>query len=86
MANIDKASHAQARPAHRGEGHGHGDHKGYVDGGWPKNLPADRHAVTELVADTAGALSPYGDIEFPVDPATLPYVHPETHINGKYGL
>lgn len=55
--------------------------KGYVDPGWPKNVPAGEHAVTELVADTAGALSPYGDIEFPVDPATLPYVHPYTVIN-----
>ena len=40
--------------------------------------PAD---VTELVAFSAGALSPYGEIEWPVDSSTLPYVHPDTVIN-----
>lgn len=55
--------------------------KGYVDPGWPTDIPEGKHAVTELVAHSAGALSPYGDIEFPVDPSTLPYVHPYTRIN-----
>lgn len=55
--------------------------KGYVDPGWPTDIPEGKHAVTELVADTAGALSPYGDIELPVDPSTLSYVHPYTVIN-----
>lgn len=55
--------------------------KGYVDAGWPTDIPEGRHAVTELVADTAGALSPYDDIEFPVDASELPYVHSFTVIN-----
>ncbi len=55
--------------------------KGYVDPGWPTNVPHGEHAVTELVAGSAGALSPYGDLDLPLDPATLPYVHPHTVIN-----
>ncbi|WJY72180.1 hypothetical protein CAURIC_02565 [Corynebacterium auriscanis] len=55
--------------------------KGYVDAGWPSDIPEGQHAVTELVAFSAGALSPYGDLEFPLDPSTLSYVHPHTVIN-----
>lgn len=56
--------------------------KGYVDAGWPTDVPEGKHAVTELVAGSAGALSPYGDdLDLPVDPATLNYVHPHTVIN-----
>ena len=55
--------------------------KGYVDAGWPTDLPEGQHAVTELVATHAGALTPFGDVEFPVDPSTLNYVHPYTVIN-----
>lgn len=55
--------------------------KGYVDAGWPSDIPEGQHAVTELVASSAGALSPYGDLELPLDPSTLSYVHPHTVIN-----
>ncbi|MBB3115360.1 hypothetical protein [Corynebacterium bovis] len=59
--------------------------KYYVDPGWPKDLAPGEHAVTEIVADTAGALSPYGDIEFPVPAESLPYVHPYTRTNPVFG-
>ncbi|MCI1257050.1 MULTISPECIES: hypothetical protein [Corynebacterium] len=55
--------------------------KHYVDPGWPKDVPEGRHAVSELIAGDAGALSPYGDIDLPVPAETLPYVHPFTVIN-----
>lgn len=51
---------------------------GYVDNGWPEGSHDD-HAVTELVAPVVGALSPFGDVEFPQ--AHVPYVHPNTKIN-----
>ena len=54
--------------------------KGYVDPGWPEVTPGE-HAVTEIVAHVAGGLSPYGDVEFPVEPSTLSYVHPYTVVN-----
>lgn len=52
----------------------------HVSQGWPVVEPGD-HAVTEILARYTGADSPFGEIEFPVDPATLPYVHPVTVIN-----
>ena len=54
--------------------------KHYVDAGWPK-LPAGEHAVSELVSATAGALSPFGDLEFPLPAEDLLYLHPTTVIN-----
>jgi hypothetical protein len=51
-------------------------HKG-VDPTWPGE--DGEHPVTELSSDRQGALSPFGDITFPLD--TVPYVHPETEIN-----
>ena len=53
---------------------------GYVDPGWPTTDPED-HAVSELVADRTGALSPFGDVVFPVPADDLPYVHPVTVVN-----
>jgi hypothetical protein len=53
---------------------------GYVDPGWPTTDPHD-HAVSELVADRTGALSPFGEVVFPVPAADLPYVHPVTVVN-----
>lgn len=50
----------------------------YVDNGWPAHVDGE-HAVSELAADRTGALSPFGDIEFPVE--SVPYVHPVTVIN-----
>ena len=52
----------------------------YIDNGWP-SLDVDDHAVSELAADRTGALSPYGDITFPVPADELPYTHPVTVIN-----
>ena len=37
----------------------------YVDPGWPTS-DADDHAVSELAADRTGALSPFGDVTFPL--------------------
>jgi hypothetical protein len=51
-------------------------HKG-VDPTWPGE--DGEHPVTELAADRQGALSPFGDLTFPLE--TVPYVHPETEIN-----
>lgn len=52
----------------------------YVDKGWPTTDPDD-HAVSELATDRAGALSPFGDLVFPLPPDDLPYVHPVTVVN-----
>ncbi|HEY9263084.1 MAG TPA: hypothetical protein VIQ11_00570, partial [Mycobacterium sp.] len=37
----------------------------YIDPGWP-TTDADDHAVSELATDRTGALSPFGDITFPL--------------------
>lgn len=52
----------------------------YVDNGWPTTDPDD-HAVSELVSDRTGALSPFGEQAFPVPADDLPYVHPVTVVN-----
>ncbi|MBI3213320.1 MAG: hypothetical protein HYZ38_05855 [Mycobacterium sp.] len=52
----------------------------YVDNGWPTTDPDD-HAVSELVSDRTGSLSPFGNITFPVPADELPYVHPVTVVN-----
>jgi hypothetical protein len=52
-----------------------------IDPSWPGDSPDGGHPVSELAADRQGSLSPYGDVTFPVDPETLPYVHPKTEIN-----
>ncbi|NTY59236.1 hypothetical protein [Mycolicibacterium sphagni] len=52
----------------------------YVDNGWPTHDPDD-HAVSELATDRVGALSPFGDITFPLPAAELPYLHPVTVVN-----
>ena len=49
----------------------------YVDNGWPEG----DHAVSELAADRTGALSPFGDVTFPLPADELPYTHPVTVIN-----
>ncbi len=49
-----------------------------VDPTWPDHHPDDR-PVTELAADRQGPLSPFGDLEFPLE--EIPYVHPVTVIN-----
>jgi hypothetical protein len=52
----------------------------YVDKGWPTTNPED-HAVSELATDRVGALSPFGDLVFPLPANDLPYVHPVTVVN-----
>jgi hypothetical protein len=52
----------------------------YVDNGWPTTDPDD-HAVSELATDRTGALSPFGDLVFPLPADDLPYVHPVTVVN-----
>jgi hypothetical protein len=52
----------------------------YVDKGWPTTDPDD-HAVSELRTDRTGALSPFGDVEFPLPCDHLPYLHPVTVVN-----
>jgi hypothetical protein len=49
-----------------------------IDPTWP-DLPDGAHPVTELAAPLQGSLSPFGDVEFPLD--EVPYVHPVTEIN-----
>lgn len=52
----------------------------YVDKGWPAVAP-NESAVSELATDRTGALSPFGETEFPLHLDELPYVHPVTVIN-----
>jgi hypothetical protein len=54
--------------------------KHYVDNGWPKH-DGDEHAVSELAADRTGALSPFGDVTFPLPAEELPFVHAVTVVN-----
>lgn len=49
-----------------------------VDPEWPEYSEHD-HPVTELATDWAGSLSPFGQVEFPLD--EVPYDHPHTEIN-----
>lgn len=49
-----------------------------IDPSWPQ-FGDDDHAVSEAATDRQGALSPFGDVTFPLD--TVPYTHPETEIN-----
>ena len=53
----------------------------YVDNGWPVGESDDDHAVSELATDRTGALSPFGEITFPVPVEDLPYTHPITDVN-----
>lgn len=53
----------------------------YVDQGWPNSDGEDDHAVSELAADRTGALSPFGDLTFPLPADKLPYTHPVTVVN-----
>jgi len=55
--------------------------KQYVDPGWPATDGDDDHAVSELATDRTGALSPFGDLAFPLPTDDVPYVHPVTVVN-----
>lgn len=48
-----------------------------IDPEWP-DVP---HPVSEVAASLQGALSPFGDVEFPLPAEELPYRHPVTKIN-----
>ncbi|OBB69945.1 hypothetical protein A5758_03955 [Mycobacterium sp. 852014-50255_SCH5639931] len=52
----------------------------YVDNGWP-TTDHDDHAVSELATDRTGALSPFGELAFPLPSTDLPYLHPVTVVN-----
>jgi hypothetical protein len=58
-----------------------GQKKQYVDPGWPELDGDDDHAVSELATDRTGALSPFGELAFPLPSDDVPYVHPITVIN-----
>ncbi|MCP2332566.1 MULTISPECIES: hypothetical protein [Actinoalloteichus] len=47
---------------------------------WP-DVHEGKYAVSELAAPVAGALSPFGEVEFPLPQDKLPYRHPVTRIN-----
>ncbi|MBE9374045.1 hypothetical protein IQ251_06245 [Saccharopolyspora sp. HNM0983] len=51
-----------------------------IDPSWPK-LPDPKDAVSEFVSDKQGALSPFGELAFPMSAETVPYEHPVTEIN-----
>lgn len=56
--------------------------KQYVDPGWPVlDGDDDDHAVSELATDRTGALSPFGELTFPLPSDDIPYVHPVTVVN-----
>ena len=52
-----------------------------TDPHWPADVSRDEHAVTELVSDRQGSLSPFGDVTFPLPEDKVTYVHPNTVIN-----
>ena len=51
-----------------------------IDPTWPSRSEDD-HPVSELASPIQGALSPYGEVTFPVPSDQLPYEHPHTEIN-----
>ena len=51
-----------------------------IDPTWPEESD-DGHPVSELAADRQGALSPFGDVTFPLPVEELGYEHPVTRIN-----
>ncbi|KNA92587.1 hypothetical protein ABW18_04650 [Gordonia jacobaea] len=55
----------------------------YVDNGWPRHDDGSvpDHAVSEFAAEIPGALSPFGDVEFPLPADKVNYVQPKTVVN-----
>jgi hypothetical protein len=51
-----------------------------IDPTWPSWSEED-HPVSELAAPVQGALSPFGEVIFPLPPDQLLYQHPHTEIN-----
>lgn len=56
-----------------------GGDSGRIDPHWPADDEHGSHPVSELAADRQGALSPYGELTFPLP--EVPYTHPQTEIN-----
>ncbi len=54
------------------------DKSHHIDPHWPVDVD---HPVSELAADRQGALSPYGDLTFPLPVDELGYELPVTEIN-----
>ncbi len=54
------------------------DPKDRIDPSWPSQSEED-HPVSELASPLQGALSPFGELEFPVE--SVPYEHPRTERN-----
>jgi hypothetical protein len=57
--------------------------RGRIDPAWPGDDDNGQHPVSETAADRQGALSPFGELSFPLSQEQLGYVHPETEINWK---
>ncbi len=51
-----------------------------VDPTWPV-IEEGGHAVSEFNSDRQGALSPFGELEFPLPGDQILYIHPTTVIN-----
>ena len=49
-----------------------------LDPAWPQ-LPDGEEPVTEFTCHIQGSLSPFGELQFPLD--EVPYVHPVTVVN-----
>jgi hypothetical protein len=53
-----------------------------VDPHWAGDDDHGKHPVSELASDRQGALSPYGDVTFPLEKVS--YQHPVTEINKSH--
>ena len=52
--------------------------KQYIDNGWPvDDEGGHQHAVSEFAASVPGALSPFGDVTFPLPAENLSFVQAE---------
>ena len=51
-----------------------------IDPTWPSWSEED-HPVSELASPLQGALSPFGELVFPLPSDELPYLHPVTVVN-----
>ena len=56
-------------------------HPERVDPTWPGYDDLGKAPVSEIAADKQGALSPFGELTFPLPPEDLGYQHPSTEIN-----
>ena len=56
-------------------------HPERVDPTWPGVDDLGKAPVSEIAADRQGALSPFGELAFPLPPDEVSYKHPETEIN-----